>query len=144
MQPKHKNDFFVSYRHSEPDKSWVRKTLFPTLEARGLSGMIDYRDFRLGAPLLSEMVRAVEESRFTLAIITPLYVQSNFTELENIMAKHLGLEKSETRLIGIIRDENTELDQVRLDIRASLMLDMSDDDEFEVLIDRLVDAIKAP
>jgi len=137
-------DFFVSYRHREPDKSWVRKTLVPALEARGLRALIDYRDFRLGAPLVTEMARAVEESRYTLAIITTAYIQSNFTELENIMAKQLGLEKSQVRLIGIIRDPDLDMNQVRLDIRGSLMLDMTDDDEFDVLVERLVGAIKNP
>jgi hypothetical protein len=137
-------DFFISYRHKEPDKSWVRKTLVPALEAKGLRALIDYRDFRLGAPLVLEMARAVEESRFTVAVITSLYIQSNFTELENVMAKQLGLENSQIRLIGILRDPTLDISQVRLDIRASLMLDMNDDDEFEVLVDRLVGAIKNP
>jgi len=137
-------DFFVSYRHREPDKTWVRKTLVPALEAKGLRALIDYRDFRLGAALVTEMARAVEESRFTLAVITTAYIQSNFTELENVMAKQLGLEKSQVRLIGILRDPALDLNQVRLDIRASLMLDMTDDEEFEGLVERLVGAIKNP
>ena len=137
-------DFFVSYRHREPDKSWVRITLVPALEAQGLRALIDYRDFRLGAPLVTEMARAVEESRYTLAVITTAYIQSNFTELENVMAKQLGLEKSQVRLIGIIRDPDLEMDKVRLDIRGSLMLDMTDDEEFEVLVERLAGAIKNP
>ena len=135
-------DFFVSYRHQEPDKSWVRKTFVPALEQKGLRAFIDYRDFQLGAPLVTEMARAVEESRFTLAIITATYLQSNFTELENVMAKQLGLEKSHIRLIGIIRDPDLDLDKVRLDIRSSLMLDMVDDNEFDEMIDRLVEAIR--
>jgi len=137
-------DFFVSYRHHEPDKSWVRKILAPNLEKKGLHAFIDYRDFQLGAPLVTEMARAVEESRFTLAVITASYLQSNFTELENVMAKQLGLEKGHVRLIGIIRDPQLDIDKVRLDIRGSLMLDMTDDDEFDVLIERLVGAIRNP
>jgi len=135
-------DFFVSYRHREPDKSWVRKILVPALEARGLRALIDYRDFQLGAPLVTEMARAVEESRFTVAVITTAYIQSNFTELENVMAKQLGLENSQVRLIGVIRDPELDMNQVRLDIRGSLMLDMTDDDEFDILIERLVGAVK--
>ena len=135
-------DFFVSYRHREPDKSWVRKVLVPALEEKGLRALIDYRDFQLGAPLVAEMARAVEESRFTLAIITEAYLQSTFTELENIMAKQLGLEHNHIRLIGIIRDPDHDMDKVRLDIRASLMLDMTDDDVFDVLVERLVEAIR--
>jgi hypothetical protein len=137
-------DFFVSYRHREPDKSWVRQTFVPALEAHGLRVLIDYRDFRLGAPLITEMARAVEESRYTIAIITSTYIQSNFTELENVMAKQLGLEKSQVRLIGIIRDAGLEMDKVRLDIRSSLMLDMTDDNEFDEQVKRLVGTIKSP
>ena len=133
---------FVSYRHHEPDKSWTRKTLVPALEKKGLRAFIDYRDFQLGAPLVTEMARAVEESRFTLAIITDIYMKSNFTELENVMASHLGLEKSHVRLIGIIREPGLDTKKLRLDIRASLMLEMTDDDEFDIAIDRLVGAIK--
>ena len=137
-------DFFVSYRHHEPDKSWVRKTLVPALEAYGLRALIDYRDFRLGAPLITEMARAVEESRYTIAIITSAYIQSNFTELENVMAKQLGLEKSQVRLIGIIRDADLGMDNIRLDIRSSLMLDMTDDNEFDQQVKRLAGTIKGP
>ena len=137
-------DFFVSYRHREPDKSWVRKTLVPALEAKGLRALIDYRDFRLGAPLVTEMARAVEESRYTLAVITSSYIQSNFTELENVMAKQLGLENSQVRLIGIIRDPDLDINQVRLDIRATLMLDMTDDDLFETMVARLAEELKRP
>ena len=142
MSNTHPYDFFVSYRHREPDKSWVRKTLVPALEKKGLRAFIDYRDFQLGAPLVTEMARAVEESRFTLAIITTAYLHSNFTELENVMAKQLGLEKSHIRLIGIIRDPDLDFDKVRLDIRGSLMLDMVDDDEFDEMIEKLIGAIR--
>ena len=137
-------DFFVSYRHREPDKSWVRKTLVPALEAKGLRALIDYRDFRLGAPLVTEMARAVEESWYTLAVITSSYIQSNFTELENVMAKQLGLENSQVRLIGILRDPDLDINQVRLDIRATLMLDMTDDDLFETMVARLAEELKRP
>jgi hypothetical protein len=137
-------DFFVSYRHREPDKSWVRKTLVPALEAYGLRALIDYRDFRLGAPLITEMARAVEESRYTIAIITSAYIQSNFTELEHVMAKQLGLEKSQIRLIGIMRDADLDMEKIRLDIRSSLMLDMTDDNEFDKQVERLAGTIKGP
>jgi hypothetical protein len=43
-------DVFISYRRQEPDRSWVRRTLQPQIEAQGLRACIDHRDFRLGAP----------------------------------------------------------------------------------------------
>src|SRR5262249_37177886 len=44
-----------SYRHHEPDKTWVRKTLFPRLRDEGLRVCIDFRNFRLGTPVVTEM-----------------------------------------------------------------------------------------
>ncbi len=127
-------DVFLSYRQQEPDKSWVRKTLLPRLEAGGLRACIDYRDFRLGAPVVLEMARAVVESRYTLAVLSPAYLTSNFTELENVLAEHLGLEKSERRLMAVMRQACAP----RLGMRARLWLDMTDDEEFEVNVERLV------
>ncbi|HSF29899.1 MAG TPA: TIR domain-containing protein [Candidatus Tectomicrobia bacterium] len=127
-------DVFISYRQQEPDRSWVRKTLQPRLEAQGLRACIDYRDFRLGAPLVLEMARAVEQSRYTLAVLSPAYLTSNFTELENVLAEHLGLETSQRRLLAIMREPCTP----RLGMRARLWLDMTDDGELERNVERLV------
>ncbi len=133
-------DVFLSYRQQEPDKSWVRKTLLPRLEAGGLRACIDYRDFRLGAPVVLEMARAVGESRYTLAVLSPAYLDSNFTELENVLAEHLGLEKSQRRLMAVMRQACAP----RLGMRARLWLDMTDDEEFEVNVERLVAELRRP
>lgn len=132
-------DVFVSYRQQEPDRSWVRKILRPALEAAGPRLCIDHRDFRLGSPLVLEMGRAVEQSRFTLAVLTPAYLGSNFTELENVMAEHLGLETSERRLLAVLREPCTP----RLGLRARLWLDMTDDADFDSNIARLVGELGA-
>jgi len=127
-------DVFLSYRHQEPDKSWVRRTLLPRLEAEGLQACVDYRDFRLGAPLVLEMARAVEQSRYTLAVLSPVYSTSNFADLENILAEHLGLEKGQRRLLTVMHQKCTP----RLGIRSRMWLDMTDDAEFEINLARLV------
>jgi hypothetical protein len=133
-------DVFLSYRNSEPDGSWVRKTLRPALEAAGLRAFIDDRDFRLGAPLVLEMARAVEQSRYTLAVLTPDYLESNFTEIESVMAEHLGLETSQRRLLAVMRRPT----RPRLGMRARLWLDMTDDTEFDVSLQRLIHELSLP
>lgn len=133
-------DLFLSYRHQEPDRSWVRKTLVPRLELEGLKACIDYRDFRLGEPVILEMSRAVEQSRYTVAVLTPAYLESNFTELENVMAEHLGLSNSQRRLLLIMREPCAP----RLSLQARLWLDMTDDDEYEINIQRLVYELRQP
>jgi hypothetical protein len=133
-------DVFISYRQQDPDKTWVRKTLLPRLESEELRACIDYRDFRLGAPLVLEMARAVEQARYTLAVLSPAYLASNFTELENVLAEHLGLEKSQRRLLAVMRQDC----EPRLGMRARLWLDMTDDDEFGINVARLVHELGQP
>lgn len=134
----YKYDLFLSYRQREPDLSWVRRRLLPALEAQGLRVCVDFRDFRLGAPLVTEMARGVEESRYTLAILSPAYVASHFTELENVLAEHLGLEQGQQRLLLVDR-EPTDL---RLGLRARLRLDMTSDEAFDSGVDRLAEALR--
>ncbi len=132
-------DVFVSYRQREPDKGWVRKQLVPQLELLGLRVCVDYRDFRLGAMLIKEMERAVVTSRYTLAVLSPQYLQSNFTEFENLIAEHLGLEAGSRRLLIVMREEC----QPRLGLRARLWLDMTDDEEFTVNVARLGQEVRS-
>ena len=133
-------DVFLSYRIREPDKTWTRKTLLPRLEAAGLRVCIDYRDFGLGAALLKEMERGVLESRFTVAVLSPEYATSGFTDLESVMADHLSTETKEIRFIALMREGA----KPSLRMRARLILDMSDDSEFETNIARLTEALAKP
>ena len=133
-------DVFVSYRQREPDLSWVCKKLVPRLEAEGLCPFVDYKHFKLGAPLVLEMARGVESCRYTLAVLSPKYLESNFTELENVLAEHLGLENSERRLIAVM----IEACKPRLGMRARLWLSMLNDAEFDANIATLVNALREP
>ncbi len=126
-------DVFVSYRRAEPDLGWVHSRLVPRLRADGLLVCLDDDCFRLGAPLILEMERAVQSSRYTLAVLTPRYVLSNFTELETVLAEHLGLERTERRLLAVMRERT----RPRLGIRTRMSLDMTDDAEFEAAAARL-------
>jgi hypothetical protein len=135
---RYKYDAFVSYRHKEPTQSWVRDLLVPNLEAEGCTICIDYRDFRLGALLIPEMARAVEISRYTLAILTPLYLKSNFTELENIMAEQLGLENSQRRLILIMRKKCI----LPINLRTLFWLDMTTESNSSNNINQLADELR--
>jgi hypothetical protein len=133
-------DVFLSYRHQDPDKTWVRKTLYPRLKAEGLKVCLDVVDFRLGEPVINEMERAVVESRYTTAVLTPAYLSSNFTDFENVIAQHLGLEQSQRRFLGLLREPC----KPRLGIRALYYLDMSDDDEFDLGVARLAAQLREP
>lgn len=75
---------FVSYSHR--NKEWVRGWLVPQLQQAGLAVCIDHESFKPGAPSITEMERAVRQSRKTLLVLTPEYLLSGWTEFENIMA----------------------------------------------------------
>lgn len=127
-------DVFVSYRQQAPDGPWVRQVLVPALDAAGLGVCVDYRSFRLGVPLVLQMASAVERSRLTLAVLTPAYTRSAFTELESVLAEHLGLEQAAQRLIAVLREDGEQ----RLGFRARLWLDLTDDAEVPEGLQRLV------
>jgi TIR domain len=131
-------DVFISYRHQEPVKTWVREVLERRLADDGLRVCIDYRSFRLGVPLVLAMAEAVEQSRYTLAVLSPAYLDGNFTELENVLAEHLGLERSQRRLLAVKREPCDP----PLRMRARLWLDMLDDGELDVQLDRLVQELR--
>lgn len=133
-------DAFISYRHQEPDKTWVRRFFVPALEAAGLRVCIDHRDFQLGLPLVTEMARAVEESRTTVAVLTPAYLEGRFTELENVLAEHVGLEERAVRLIYVLREPC----EPPLRMRARLRLDLMTPEEIANGVPRLIEVLREP
>jgi hypothetical protein len=134
------HDVFVSYRQREPDRTWVRGRLVPGLRRHGISVFTDYEHFRLGAALVKEMARGVEVSRYTLAVLSPRYLESNYTELESVLAEHLGIENNERRLLAVMREQCTP----PLGYRARLSLEMIDDADFEVALEQLVTQLRLP
>ena len=126
-------DLFVSYRRVPEDRTWVKKTFVPALKAVGLRVCLDDTCFRLGRPLVKEMERAVEQSRYTLAVFSPDYMESGFTDLEKAMAQYLEAETRIIRLISVIYREC----KPELSIRHKLMLDMRDEMEFEDNVQRI-------
>jgi hypothetical protein len=131
-------DVFVSYSRREPDRRWVHDRLVARLRADDLAVCLDDECFRLGAPLILEIERAIVTSRYTLAVLTPAYVRSAYTELENVMAEHLGLERAERRLLAVMREPTTP----RLGIRMRLWLDMTDERRFEAAVRQLSEQLR--
>ena len=78
-----KYDVFISYSHK--DEEWVRNVLLPTLEQHGLKVCIDYRDFIAGKPAIINMADASETSCHTVLVLTPRWVESEWTLYESIL-----------------------------------------------------------
>jgi TIR domain len=94
-------DAFLSYRHTEPDRSRTLEIL-AALEARGMRVAIDVRDFAPNEHFLSEMERCIRQSRFVLCIVTSQYLASDHTSEEAIISKTLDMAERRKRLVPLI------------------------------------------
>jgi hypothetical protein len=128
------HDIFISY--SSKDSDWVRNTLLSTLESRGFSVIIDFRDFKTGSLSVEEMQRAVEQSRHTIMVLTPSYLKSDWTKFENAMAQILDPAAQQRKLIPILR----ETCDIPLRLRILVHRDLRHDEpnQWELLIRDLV------
>jgi hypothetical protein len=94
-------DAFISYRHTEPDKTHAIEIL-ESLERRGLRVAIDFRDFAANEHFLSEMERCVKQSRYVLCVITAGYLASDHTSEEAIISKTLDMADRRKRLVPLV------------------------------------------
>jgi len=94
-------DAFISYRHTEPDKTHALDIL-ESLERRGLRVAIDFRDFAANEHFLSEMERCIKQSRYVLCVITSNYLASDHTSEEAIISKTLDLADRRRRLVPLV------------------------------------------
>lgn len=100
MATTYKYDALISYRHQDPDKAFAR-ALLQRLEAAGLKVAIDERDFDPVATFLEEMERCIKESRYTLAVMSPRYLESGNCEEEAIICKVLDMAERRRRIIPL-------------------------------------------
>ena len=94
-------DVFISYRHGGADTD-VARELLEQLDRAGYKVAIDERDFAANASFLMEMERCIRESRFTLAIVSPRYLESGNCEEEAIVCRVLDLGDRKRRLIPFV------------------------------------------
>ncbi|MCK9897259.1 toll/interleukin-1 receptor domain-containing protein [Frankia sp. AgB32] len=106
-------DVFVSYSHV--DAEWVHTVLVPRLRGAGLRVVLDSDDFRIGAPTLTEIERAVEVSRRTLLVLTPAYLTSEWAEFENLLTQTADPANRRRRLIPVL------LEPVALPARVAML-----------------------
>lgn len=99
-QPTSSYDVFVSY--ATEDQDWVERELLPQLESKGLTVCLPNRDFAIGLPTLTNIERAVENSRHTLLVITPAWLNSDWNEFELLLAGSTDPAARQRRLIPLL------------------------------------------
>ncbi len=132
-------DVFISYRHAQPDEGWVRTVLVPALEQAELRVCLDVRDFAPGVPELNERMRAVEQSRRTVVVLSPAYMENELGELENLMAQTLGVENGQYRLLPVRFDPHT---RVPLRLRIYWYADFADPARHNEALTQLIAAAR--
>lgn len=126
-------DVFVSYRHQDPDRAWVRGTLAPRLRGGGLAVFLDEDTMVPGHPLIDEMERGVVESRYLVAVLSPRYLTGRFATFEAAMGLHVSVDEQSWRLIPLI----LEPCELPLRYRTLLALDVSSPDAYEASLTTL-------
>lgn len=79
QQETQKKDFFISY--NKADRAWAEWIAWQ-LEEAGYSTVVQAWDFRPGGNFVSDMQRAAEQAERTIAVLSPDYLNSKFTQPE--------------------------------------------------------------
>jgi hypothetical protein len=133
-------DAFVSYCNDDlDDRDWVGDVMVPCLERLGLRLCLESRDFTLGAPLITEAERAVRESRYTVAVFTPAYMDGAFAQYQWVLAAHQAMESRAPRLIPLQR----RTCELSLEDRMTAILDVRRDKEVEPQLLRLAKQLRS-
>ncbi|KAK3602706.1 hypothetical protein CHS0354_017148 [Potamilus streckersoni] len=98
-------DAFISYKSHEIDEAFVVRTLYPKLEKElGFKLCLHFRDFVPGESIVNNIINAVENSRRTIIILSPRYLESEFTQFEYQKAQHEMLKKKH-RIIPVLLED---------------------------------------
>lgn len=135
------DDIFISY--SRQDVAYVER-IVEILRARGLKVFFD-QDMVVGESWLRQLENALENSRATVFFVTPAYLKSNWTALEQYSA--LILATNRNHLLIPVLLEGTTPEKLPLFLQTKQGLDFSDSSLSDVtkreqIGQRLASAIK--
>ncbi len=127
------HDLFVS--HAEEDRSWVLGFFLPAL---GLprERVVTSGDLVPGRGRIAEIVRAVESSRYTVAVLSRSYLADDWSVLTDELASHLSVASGPdgNRIIPLRREPTVE---VPLHLGFRIWLDCADPERANEEIGRL-------
>lgn len=134
--PEFPYDVFISYSHADQD--WVWNWLIPRLKAEGLILCTDQESFDIGVPSLVNMENAVLASRHTLLVLTPAYMNSQWTLYEQILAQTQDPIGQRQRTLPVLREP------CELPPRIAMLtyVDLAESVNAEAQVRRLINAIR--
>ena len=132
-------DAFVAYHND--DLNWVRDELFKHLDTEGGESDLEYqsnrfrlcihaRDFTPGIPIEDNIVRAIENSRKTILVLSQKFLTTGWCEFELQMARMESFDKGRNLIIVVmlepLRIENMSK-SLRLLIRSNTYIKWFED-----------------
>ncbi|PVD23385.1 hypothetical protein C0Q70_16653 [Pomacea canaliculata] len=98
-------DAFVSYKSTARDEKFVLQQLYPRLEKDlDFKLCLHFRDFPPGETIADNIIHAIENSRRTIMVLSPAYVQSEWCRLEYQKAQHEML-KLKHKIIPVVLED---------------------------------------
>ncbi len=120
--------------HAPEDEAWVQSYLIPAVGLPAERLILSSR-FRLGASRAEELQRAVENSRFTLLILTPEFFEDPWARKAEELADYLATLDQMDRMIPL----NLKPSKKSLRIALRVGLDCTNPDNWDGEVERLRD-----
>lgn len=128
-------DVFISYSHA--DRLWVWNRLLPRLEQSGLSVCIDDRDFAIGTPTLINLEQAIDSSRHIIVVLTPNWIESEWTEFESLIVGSTDPAGRRQRLLPIMLRTCQPPARIAMLTYADFRVPQSRNQQFQRLLQQL-------
>ena len=131
-------DAFISYSHF--DKEWVYNWLLPRLKDAGLRICIDTesQEFDLGIPVTRAISDAIANSRFTVAILTAAFLDSEWGRIEDDFSRFKSISERRYPLIPV-QLKNCVLPP---SFKYLIYLDLTSEQEWDDRLPRLIRRIR--
>lgn len=98
-------DAFISYKSSKEDEDFVLHQLYQKLEEEmGFKLCMHFRDFTPGDIIANNIIHAIENSRRTIMVLSPNYVESEWCRMEYQKAQHEMLKRKHRIIPIMFRD----------------------------------------
>ncbi|KAI0214604.1 hypothetical protein LSAT2_000291 [Lamellibrachia satsuma] len=139
----YERDAFVCFNSN--DRAWVCNDLLQHMEEHENSTVIHHRDFLPGSILEESIRESIDKCRFTVLVLSPDFLSSNWCLLEMHLARNRIISQGRDVIIPIILREfpTSHLTRTLEGILSRCYLEWTDDPEGQTLFwDKLVTKLK--